>query len=456
MSKDNTLEPGSPRLGWFIDGLPDEVTPHTATMLVDDGNKITLHVPWRTDKEDSYKQFKEWFSSGFFSTQEPDTDDAPSAEDMPQEILFEDFKGGASLIGCTLVGFNSRGLMYVGAGRIDVQAVVLGARKFGYTQVNGMRTQIPGIQAWLGVRSVEQSSTKNKDGMLESVSTTVSRKERIPLSRKLGLALVPGWEVSSNSIEGVTIRDYVDLETRVVDPTDWEEHLELHGRFRDLVRVSTWEPVGYRQVRVLRDDDRPTGPDGSPQDKWRNLKSYSIVGFNSKRVQPKKSLFVYSELGPDGFDKWLNLYERFSRGFNPLLSLVNSDKLMMEMQFSQAVIGLEAIALETGKEENVSGGDYEPIHSRLGRLQAEVPVKFLDENWAGECAEFYNGVKHANKTMPAPELIWIKYIQVVTLFRIWVANRLGIPSDLIKERIMRDGHLKMLVDEGATAPLEDW
>lgn len=43
---DNVLEPGQPRIGWYGDGLPEEITPNTAIMLQDDGEQLVPTVPW--------------------------------------------------------------------------------------------------------------------------------------------------------------------------------------------------------------------------------------------------------------------------------------------------------------------------------------------------------------------------------------------------------------------------
>lgn len=137
----NELIVNEPRIGWYFDGLPDDVTPPTATMLLDDGREIVLTVPWRSASPTS--QVERWFH-GVATRFGDDPDRTRFTYEVPAQLSFVDVNGPVALVGCRAAGYRANiGAWSVGQGSVDVQITVLGTTSMRYDRVNGIRTVIP-------------------------------------------------------------------------------------------------------------------------------------------------------------------------------------------------------------------------------------------------------------------------------------------------------------------------
>lgn len=452
MVERNVLRQNDARLGWVLNDLPKPLTSATAVMLIDNGNKIELRMPWHTSLENTTTSVKHWWSAMLSL----DAGEELKTCNFPSEILFQDEKGMVLLIGCLFFGYKSKGP--VGVGRLEARAVVMDAHELGYTKVDGMRTVIPGLEKWLRINSVETTITRNGEGKPESFSINGSSPEKILLSEDMGLALRPRWSVDRKATGENYVTQFVELETRSDGAINWEDHLETHGEFRDLVRLAIWAPVGYRTVEVNRESDPKTVGDTTIGERWANLNSYLIVGYNGEGGDYTKPLFTFEDIKGDGYAKWRKICKDFSRGVNPLMALLNNQGSTIEMLLTQSVIGLEALALQTAIEQGFTKKkrNDETITSRLGRLREEVPLNFLPKDWERKCAATYNGIKHANRTMPDFDTVHENYLQCVLLFRLWVANRIGVPPAVLRERAERDPLMQKLDHLKAANPPSQW
>ncbi len=453
----NNLGVNEPRLGWFEDGLPNDVTPQTATILIDDGEQIVLHVPWHSPEFGGFGQIERWFSAG--AIYEDDPNGKIYTYSPPGEILFHDPFGSISLIGCTGVGFNSNPVRGIGKGKISVGAAILGARHFGYEKINGMRTEIKAISRWLDVSSVQKTYRRGEFGRMESVQVTGSKLEPIKIHKKMNLRVVPSWQ-SGGDGPGVTyVRDKIFLETRIKKPSDWRVHLELHGAFRDLVRISSWDPVGYDGIKVLRDADAEEGFDGGERiDRWCDLRSHTVVGYNSTPADNQRSWFTFRDVQSRGFARWEKIRVDYARGINPIMATLESDDWPIETKFVNAMIGLEAIAFTAIMESGAPKKDVAniAIGTRLQHLSEKLYVNFLPDDWHRECAYVYNGIKHANRQYPEFDPIITNYYRAILLFRVWVCQRLGIPRARIWSRLEYDPMMMHLETQNAVNPVNDW
>lgn len=454
MNNKNELYEKVPRLGWFNDDLPEEITPSTPAVLMDTGRRIELQIPWLRTADEKYDQIENWFmsSEGF----DEQASDEPDSHPLPAEILFNDEVGSILLLGCKSVGFQTRGI--IGKGSIEVEAAIMGAKSKGYSQINGMRSYILGLEAWVDTATVGTQISRGEDGKPVSFCVSGNSQAPIPLPGKHELSVHPEWKVVDKLTGEKRIEEYAFVETRTQDPLDWREHLEEHGRVRDLVRVSVWKPVGYNSIRVQLDADPVKDFEDSKAARWGDLKSHLIVGYDGERIESKNSLFTFKDIGVDGYARWQQICTNYSRAINPLMALLNESQSSIEMRLTQAAVGLEAMALQMAKEAGVNRNkrNGEKIQSRLARIQASVPIDFLDDHWPQECADSYNGIKHANRTMPDFELIYRNYTQCVLLFRLWVAARLGISPDLLKSRVEMDSKMQWLIQNNGAKKVKLW
>ncbi len=426
-------------------------------MLVDDGDQIILHIPWQNSNRGSVGQIERWFSSGARFSDDPDRKKYSYAP--PAEMLFHDAQGSVLLIGCQPAGYKANVMRGLGKGRVSVDAAILGAQQFGYSRINGMRTEISGLGEWLGLSSVKKTLQTKDSGGFESVNLHGVSVEKSPLHRRLNLKIVPTWESGKNSSHGYYLKDRVLIETRVARLVDWEEHLEIHSGLRDLVRIATWEPVGYDAIRVLRDSDSTAlSPGSDPVDKWCPLKSHVVVGYNSHPLDMSRSLFYFNNLGKSGFGKWMTIREKYGRGINPIMATLESRDWPLETRFMNLMVGLEAIGYICSIEQRISkkSADKERMSRRLSRVYSQIALSLFPQDWHEECASIYNGIKHANKKYPDFDLTLIQYYRAILLFRIWVASRLGVPKSIIRNRLATDSMLVYLRSQNALRPENEW
>lgn len=453
----NDLKINEPRLGWFEDGLPNDVTPSTATMLVDNGNQIILHIPWYDSDLGLAGQIERWFSSGAHYSDDPGK--STYSYEPPAEFLFHDAQGSVLLIGCKSIGYESNPMLGVGKGRISADAAIIGAKTFGYSNINGMRTEISGLGDWFGLSSIEKTLQLKDSGGYESVELKGFSAENLFLHRRLNLRLIPTWESGKDGLNGQYLKDRIFVETRTKSTSDWEEHLDVHSGLRDLLRIATWNPAGYESIEVLKDSDaRVIRPAGDRSDKWCALRSHVVVGYDGHPLESSRSLFYFNNLGRNGFGRWMNTRKQYKRGINPIMATLESTDWPLETQFMNVMIGLEAIGYARSIELKIpkKAADDERMGRRLERIISDCSTMPFPEGWHEECASVYNGIKHANKKLPEFEKILTNYYRAVLLFRIWIATRLGVPKTVTKNRLARDSMLRYFGSDKAVLPETEW
>ena len=92
MSK-NEMVVGVPRLGWLADGGKE--TPATATLLQDDGKRISLTIPWQGSGDSPYER---WFCGNTVQWGD-DPEGARFSYKVPDVLWFEDGQGHPALTG---------------------------------------------------------------------------------------------------------------------------------------------------------------------------------------------------------------------------------------------------------------------------------------------------------------------------------------------------------------------
>jgi hypothetical protein len=434
----NELLVDVPRIGWYFDGLPDEVTPPTATMLRDDGKRITLTLPWRS--EITKGQVERWFhAKGTFFGDDPDR--TKYAYEVPQNLTFVDVDGPVALVGCRAAGARNRiAAISVGQGTIAVQLVVLGTDSMKYKKINSVRTEIPELASWTGVSSIDERVTRSADGRAQRLDLTLEAASSITLSRRLNLRISPSWRADRPAPGQHRLHDTLFVETSTANPRAWEEHLDAHQAVRDLMSVAAWEPFGYRQVLARRTDDPQRTVSGEAVgERWCDVRTYAVRPARSTSARTA-FLFGFTHVGARGFGRWARLRRRFERGVGPLVGLLNVNDAHVDTALTQSSTGLEAIGYQLALDSGHSPKQAKdiPLGARLEMIRASLAMPVVRADWATRAADAYNGVKHANRQLPERTTSLNIVRENILIFRAWVATMIGVPTTVVSGALQVD------------------
>lgn len=430
----NDLVPGSPRIGWFFDGDPH--TPQTATLLQDTGNQIRLTIPWIT--AGNLGQYARWFlGKGVHFGDDPNRD--RYAYEVPPQLTFRDVDGPVTLVGCRGVAFKDQMLGGMGQGVIRAQFAILGTESLNYHKVNGLRSQIPGLSAWVGISSLATNYKQDEQGRLKSVDLHLEAPDPIGLARALNLVLRPNFSIRPvGETDTTEVRETVLVETRVSHPRPWLDHLQQHNSVRDLLDVAAWRPFGYSNQWALRDDDpmRDLGG-GHRGDKWSRVKTYAVRSHEPQSNQ--HFLFRFSDIGSAGFRRWERVRKHFSRGVGPLLSHFDHPRSAIETGLIESSIAFEAIGYRIALDDgaSLSSARKEPYRDRVQRVLDQVPVSLAFDTaaWIESSAEAYNGVKHANRDLPDLDVMHSVLLKNWLVARLWIAGQIGVSSETLESNM---------------------
>lgn len=65
-------------------------------------------------------------------------------------------------------------------------------------------------------------------------------------------------------------------------------------------------------------------------------------------------------------------------------------------------------------------------------------LPFSEDLWVHDMRKMYRGVKHANQSLPEPLELYKVYLRGVQVFRVWVARRLGVSAEFLRNRVQYD------------------
>lgn len=432
----NALEVGVGRLGWLVDGNSE--TPQVATLLEDDGQSITLTVPWPDDKGSPYEA---WFTGREMVAPGVTSFPVSPGTEMPTQLWFYDVDGWLALVGCRRKGMR-RHMFNHGQGRVDVRFAVLGGRG-DYQRLTGLRSEVPGLASWVGIRGIEQSTTTDDQGLVQAVAMTVESQPKIELGGPLELRIRPAFATTLGSDGTATIQESMQLQTKSTEPTAWEDHLSEHRSLRDLVSVASWRPVGVRNLWAHRaEHPLPSTSRDLTAPRWDEVRTYEVSSApNPVALRGQDYLFSFEDIGPDGYTEWAKLQREFARGMAPLVSLVDPG-MFLQTRVVQSGIGFEAIGFQLAIESglNPSKADKETHEARLDRIVAALPGDLLVGlgTWAHRSKEVYTSIKHAARELPShlDQLNTERENELV--FRTWVAIRLGVDPQVLRWRLQSD------------------
>jgi len=421
----NELEVGQLRTGTLVDR--DTSTPEVQVLLERTDSRICLTISWSSPDS----PYARWFIA--------------SADDefpVPSRLRFEDGHGVVELIGCWRQGVHAR-VRGAGSGRIWAKYAVLDVEHdVDYRRVGGLRTEVPGLRTWLGLRNWSQVF----DPANGRRATIVREgREALVIGREdegdVHLVFEPrsGWGSSARSW---TLEDDFWCTTSTAEPATWTKHLEVHGSIRDLVILSGWAPQSCIPSHVQHPGDPElTYGDTVIGPSWRPVASARSAASDTSPRRPSRQLIPYADLGSAGVQRWLKLQRDFGRAIGPVVTSVDLG-VGPTSALAHLGPGPEALGylldIEDGTPE--SSARNRTLLWRLGRILNEVGdvVPFEGDSWAEAFVTTYNGIKHANRALPEEADILNAINGAVLVVRAWVAHRLGVKPEHISQTLAMD------------------
>jgi hypothetical protein len=411
MSK-NVLEVNKPRIGWYFDGQPEEVSPMTATLLEDNGSRITLRIPIHPEQD--IGPVARWFyGNGVHFEDDPDR--TKYSYRPPEALLFQDPGGTVLLLGCGSLGIRSQ-LPGVSEGTLRARYAVIGAKTTLYSSPDQIRTYIPGMGSWSNISSITTKPTLDEEGKVRQLE--VMAKSLDPIELAPGVILASSWSSGSRGRDNhMEMSDPPFIQTTYENPTEIREHLIAHTSFRELVDLAFWKPTGYMRIEFKLFSDSTHG-----RNEWRDVKTYSLR--SQKDPHKGSPMFYFEDIKPEGYRLWCDLREKYKRAINPIMSLLDIQDSNVESQFVQSCIGLEGLGVQLGRDAGNNG--RVTLEKSLSRIVKDIGFSFSSD-WAKRIATMYNDVKHYDRDQAVVPLeIYNSLLENELVFRAWAGLRIGI------------------------------
>lgn len=432
----NELQPGEPRLGWFVDGDPD--TEMIAVMLRDTGSAIELTVPFQDmgGRDDPYRR---WWSDGVHFGDDPDRTLHTYAP--PRQLLVADADGQVVLVGCRSTESTSN--FAVGRGRIVANFAVLGGRHLNYDTLNGLRTDIPALAAWTRLSSMTLDVEADERSRVQSVQMKLTSAEAISLARQLNLVMQSTWRTEKPTGE---FRAYeaVELQTTAERARPWDEHLGVHRAILELVSIAGWRPFGIARTTVQRHDDPHRTMDREDLgERWLPVATHRFPKHSPWAKNPH-FLYPWAEVGPRGVKRWLKLRKTYGRVVGPLLSILHSDNPWSQPSVVQSGIALEALGYLIDIEKNDGAHlnnrkqmNFKPgLHVILDDMSVE-PFEDVT-GWVKRADAAYMGAKHPDRTEPDSLDMLNTLRENLLVLRCWIGLQLGVRPASLKSTLRSD------------------
>ncbi|SDP80256.1 hypothetical protein SAMN04487914_14225 [Arthrobacter sp. ok909] len=439
----NELKIGDRRHGSLFDEDPN--TPDISATIERSEKGIYVSMRWDSEKNPQYGR---WFTNDAFYPDQDSNRALPDPE-CPSELIFRDSHGPITLVGCRSDGYDTN--LFIGTGRINVGAAILGASSLSYAKINGLQCEVSGLRSWLGTTSIHQTRTFVEETGRQQIDINLLSPGPINIPDS-GLTLRPTY-TKSRTLHSLEIRDSVRLEHRTEYESSWRTHFGALRALRDLLAVSRWRSESLIAERVMRSDYPLQGPTGNAGTREQWLEVIDDTSSLPVEETPRTAhLIEYAELGPEGISRWIQLREDFSRAFDPAISSLYLENLSTEVRLTQVAIGLEALGyLIAVRDDGTSESTANRMNfkTRLNRivqdLDGVLPFVKANADWSQNIADAYNALKHVNRAAPQPVDVANGWRECVLLLRAWIASELGVEHAILTQRVLEDAYIRPFV-----------
>ena len=353
-------------------------------------------------------------------------------------MTYKDSKGKIALIGCEAGPRSGGFLVGEASGIILVRYAVEKAQKVGnYRLINGLRSQIDGLVSWLGVSAHSIKVRISDQGWPVETIAKVDVVPDISLSQNMNLIAKIEGSARGPDMSEITFRSTAWIQTMVEPSCCWEDHLAIHRNMRDLLRVAGWENLHFLSYKACNSHESCPRKEGKRLQEWRDVKiATADVGDPQWREQDN-FLFRYPDIRNDGIDKWLCLKQKYQRGLDPFIGLLDLSGATIDAVIAQLGIALEAIGYQALVDSGLSGGDAnrKSVRQRIEHFVSKISdgvLSFDASRFGEDFANSYNSVKHVNRTVVDPMVKQELVLQGVELVRKWIGLQLGVNERTLK------------------------
>lgn len=436
----NVLEQGRPRIGWMLDGDPR--TPEVAVMLelTEDAIHLTIPTKGLFSANDPYAR---WFSHGTRFGDDPDG--TMYRYSPPKNLFFYDHLGPVVLVGCW-AGASASNSNGAGFGRVNVEYAAVGQHDLNLDKINGIRTEMPALNAWTGITSRSSSMTADAKQRTRTFTVEMRSPATTRLSRTKNLSLMPTWRTSAPEADTQATHDILQLVTETRRGGEWGDHLAPHHAVQDLISLSAWRQFGFSRVEVGKIETVPPrrrdAVGASETVRWSELVTHRLRKHTPWKTVPR-FLFRYEDIGAAGVARWLRLRIKYERAMLPLISVIGQHGMFVEAAVLQTGIAVEALGYQLAHDDVPSALNARgqiSYNDAMDRIIGELPfVPVADvEAWKSRSRRSYMGVKHADQAAPDILTLVNAYRENALVLRYWIAGRLGCEASTLSSRLSQD------------------
>lgn len=425
----NELSPAQCRIGFAWDRKLTEPYP---AMLRDREGHLELVVPFDSSVEALRRRYLgDWVKWG------DDSDLSRYDYELPGQFWFYDAHGFVCLVGVRRAGGNLiGGPTNLSEAMLRVAyAVFAGDPDADYSKINGLTAEIEGLDQWLGVRTVTNSLDSPRSTHSRDITVRIKEPTTISVDHGLNLSFRSGarWQMPGG-VGTTSIEDYGLTQTTVTKARLWEDHLSRHQALHQLLEVAAWRPLGFRSIRAMhaRDPERVLSGDVVGE-RWASVGTYQLPPAEREREDSYWFFFTYPDIGSAGVRRWLRLRENFKNGIDAMTFSIRHRVTSLQGLISDAGIGLEEIGHRIQLEQGVPVSRAH--HLKLEAIATEVTdlLPFNPTTWATDSTRVYNDVKHADRPQAESGEMIASLEQNRIVFRIWLARRLGVSDEVIRQ-----------------------
>lgn len=369
--------------------------------------------------------------------------------EIPEPLILRDGDGWLTLVEGYTVGASASSLGHSLERLRYSRAIHAGAHGVDYVGVNGMTSEIDGLAKWTKRVPVTTELMLGEEGKgIDGVSIVAKNLDSLPLGGPLDLQLETAYSHDPTPKGGIFIISTALLvRTRSADLESWQTHQQTHRMMQDLMCLVYGKRCESRLLSVMREDDQERPPTDERR-YWRDAYQPSfgrIVDAESQLQDKDDPLFYLDEARADLVAAWLSEYEYWSRPTWIAMSALFHRTLPVESRLLQVAVALEAlgyaVAEKTNPDKHVSGRYETLLKSIFGFLGYE-PIAVVGEggsrdSWCRAFNKAYKGVKHADNDLTEEREALTRAREGMVLIRCWLAAALGVPEELVTQRLRR-------------------
>lgn len=413
--------PGSSLLGWYLDGLPEELSPTRPVMLRNDDGRVSVTMLF--DHNEDLRRY-------FYGPKDPRTKllDPP----VPTTGHFQGPDGSVALAG----GVYLPGTFGTGghSGRIYFSRAILGGSGLKYERINGLAADVQFLQAWMCIAGPEPSLIRDEGGRVRGVHVEASEEPSIRLAPRLNLSVSRNF-LAEPDPDGWWVRSPIALETSVMTPRPWADHAMLIRRVSDLITIASGQPTGIQRVWATAEHDPLRTLDGRAHGPTARLVLTQDFPEATDQKYPQ-FLFTFADIGSRGVSRWMALHDgAFHTALDAIRGTFRPNGMGLESQFGLAALAVERVGYALGIESGAwKKGDQPPFAHKALAIASVVPG--LDSAaWIPNLTKMYRAHKHPDHPEPEGDQMMKMLKSTRALLRAWAAVRLGAAPEGVVERL---------------------